>query len=225
MTSSAHESNIRLLLKAIQNLKHGDFQAAEADSIPISQALDIRLVPVGQWILHQEDLIQTFAQWREAAKENFLTQFDMNVQGTRNYLSKFAIEGRDRILFLVDSRSVGPIGHLGLTKISPASAEIDNVLRKPERLIPGLMTYCELALVQWTFRHLGISEISLQVLESNKRGVSLHRRVGFEVCERIPLRIVKDGNLTQLVRQNDSDETTVDYLLIMKTSRKDNSTI
>ncbi len=122
-------------------LKSDTLQGALANAIPILRGLDQlgQLVPVGDWILTDDELISRLALWRARAMDMFLAQFESTAAKTKVYLREYSIARDDRILFMIETEE-GFVGHIGLANIEDSTAEIDNVMRGVPAHGDGLMS-------------------------------------------------------------------------------------
>lgn len=170
-------------------LKSETLEGALANAIPIVRGVDRlgQLVPVGEWILVDDDLISRLALWRARAMDMFLAQFESTAAKTKVYLRDYSIARDDRILFLIETDE-GFVGHIGLANIEDSTAELDNVMRGVPSHGDGLMSASERALVSWAFDKLNVASLYLRVLSHNDSARSLYERDGFVTTERLPLR-------------------------------------
>ena len=83
------------------------------------------LVPIGCWALSDEELLSSFAKWRQTFMHFSFTQFTASKESTLGYLKNLSILQEDRILFAIFvGRTL--FGHIGLSNITDSKAEIDN---------------------------------------------------------------------------------------------------
>lgn len=181
----------------IHNLKKFSFDEAYAVLIPILNKENITigyLVPVGNWILKDQEKIILISLWRRRAMKMFLTQFESTYERTYEYLNNFSVKEPNRIFFLLYDINERFVGHIGLAGIDGQTGELDNIMRGLEGGVPRLIFYAELTLLDWCFKVLGISSSYLRVLSYNWLAISLHQEVGFLVHEQIPLyKVIHNG--------------------------------
>jgi RimJ/RimL family protein N-acetyltransferase len=164
-----------------------------------------RLEPVTAIDREQYPLIDLLSRWRESAKESFPTQFQVTLEGTRNWLTEKVLNVPDRILYWIRGDSDGVrLGHLGLFHLDAVakSIELDNVLRGVPRIAPGLMEAAVKTLLRWATEDLGLDDASLRVFADNTRAVRLYERCGFHVSREIPLVKLEEPGLTRWVEQS-----------------------
>ncbi len=176
--------------RSVRGRKADTRAQAEAMSLPLLQDGRIapaRLVPVGPWILDDEECIRSIRDWRERNMTMFFTQFESTREGTVQYLENLAVGDEQRILFMILDCHGSPLGHLGLLGLDESGAEVDNVMRGPQAW-SGLMLAAHRALLHWCFADLGLPECTIRVFSYNTRAIALYQRVGFAPVRRIPLR-------------------------------------
>lgn len=130
--------------------------------------------------------------WRELYKESFLSKFDVNVDRTREYVERYYVAAPNRILFLIQS-DVETAGHIGLTNITTDAAELDNVVRRPNLNVGGLMLESGVALLSWAFEELGVEEIKVRVLSNNVRARNFYQKLGFSFVDTSELKRIQHG--------------------------------
>ncbi len=168
------------------------------------------LVPVGEWILSDESKIELIRSWRQRNIRMFLTQFESTFDKTLGYLKKLSIEQNGRIFFLLYDDSDRFVGHMGIADVDGSKGELDNLMRGLDGGHPRLIYLAEVALLNWCFINLGISEIDVRVLSYNWLVLSLHEEVGYKFVENIPLmKICKDGIVFHDVTS--SEDSNVEY--------------
>lgn len=138
------------------------------------------LIPVGPWVLGEQDLLAKMTLWRESAMDMFFARFQASVSSTRDYLSTYSIAMPNRILFLVEVKGRF-VGHLGLSNVCRQNAEIDNVI-KGEQVEPRkLMTHAVERLLVWAEHSQGIKNFRLRVISTNSRAIRLYSSLGFQL--------------------------------------------
>lgn len=137
------------------------------------------LIPVGPWVLEEDDLLAKMALWRESAMDMFFARFQASVSSTRDYLSTYSLALPNRILFIIEANG-RYVGHLGLSNVGREKAEIDNVI-KGELVEPRkLMTHALERLLVWAEHSLGIKSFQLRVISTNRRAIRLYSSLGFQ---------------------------------------------
>lgn len=166
-----------------------------------------KLVPVGDWILDDKEKIELIRTWRQRTMRMFLTQFETSHEKTFDYIKNVSIAQNNRIFFLIYDTENRFIGHMGIANIDGNTGELDNLMRGIEGGDPRLVYFSEIALLDWCFRNLGISESDVRVLSYNWLVISLHEEVGYAHQEKMPLKkIIKDGiTFHDFVAESDSN--------------------
>ncbi len=157
------------------------------------------LSPVQADDINDSDVVSLLAEWRQANKDSFPTQFKVTMEGTKKWLDEQVINKSDRILFMVYSNGK-PIGHMGLALFNYhyRFCEIDNVVRGSEDA-KGIMTLALNAIIRWAFEELGLSFLSLRVFSDNARAIALYQRCGFLEVKRIPLERIEENDAVKFI--------------------------
>jgi len=177
-------------LGEVSKMKKSSFRAAKANSIPVlsHDRGAVSLVPIGPWILAEDEIIKLMAIWRADAKNMFLAQFESTEERTRNYLESLAIMDQARLLFLILLKD-DSVGHIGFANIGEFEAELDNVMKSTGLVFPGLMLETSSALLNWGFYVLGLESVFLRVTSHNAPAKRLYDRLGFMTERREPLKV------------------------------------
>ena len=182
----------------IANMKRQTFAEAEAEAIPIRDmngASMGKLVPVGGWILQDNETIELIGAWRQRFMSKFMTQFESTYDRTQYYLLNIAIAKEDRLFFMTYDEAGRLVGHLGIADVGGNSFELDNWVRGAEVGDRRFMHFVEVSLLDWCFQKLGIGESVTRVFSDNLRVIALHEEVGFSAEQTYPLRKEKNGDL------------------------------
>ncbi len=148
-----------------------------------------RLSPVTRSLVDDEALIEKFTQWRNKARNHFLTQFTATTDRTKNWLQEVILKDPTRLMLIIHSREEA-IGHYGFKGLSTDSVELDNLIRGEKGGHPQLIFYAERALLSWLFETFHVKKIYAYVLSHNFIALQLHQALGFRVTELIPLEKV-----------------------------------
>lgn len=183
--------------EVIAGMKSGNRAAAEAQALAIRNqagAVIGKLVPVGAWILEERATVELLCAWRQRFMRMFLTQFDSSYERTLGYLKNRSIGNDGCLLFLLYDETERLIGHLGLAGVDGECGELDNFMRGAEGGDPRLVYWAELALLDWSFRRLGLQRSIVQVLSYNWLVLALHEEVGYtESAQQALRKYEKDG--------------------------------
>jgi perosamine synthetase len=160
--------------------------SAGIKSVP---AGEFSLIPVGQYLLEDNDTIDLIAKWRNINANAYPTRFKADREAIKNWLQNQIISTTSRILFLVSDAQGRTIGHMGLTSIDNPlhRLEIDNVEQWEENLPPNTFSYCLKALIEWARTSMYVEGFVLRVFSSNTRAISFYRKNNFREARVIPM--------------------------------------
>ena len=147
--------------EVIALMKCDDFADADARAIPVfnSERKYVgRLIPVGNWLLNDDEKIELIRAWRQRTMRMFLTQFEATFCGTYEYLKSRAIGQEGRLLFMLYDDADKLIGHMGVTDVDESSGELGEIIRGIAGGDPRLIYFAEKALLNWCFKELEISQ-------------------------------------------------------------------
>lgn len=168
--------------------------------------------------LDSNEDVRLLSKWRKQSEWWFPAQFKVTAIGTKKWLQGRLLDTSDRFLFMIETPSGIPIGHIGLFRFnfSEKSCEIDNVIRG-EPYVPGIMTYAVHAIIAWAKKELGVKEIYLQVFSDNKKAIKLYERCGFREVNRVPMKKVVEEDRTSWleVSGNQKGERTNIYMKLL----------
>lgn len=143
------------------------------------------LKPITKYTINDFVIVDKLTKWRNNFKEHFLTQFHATNDRTLNWIKSSIINDNTKMLFIIYDKIGYPIGNLGFTKLTNINSEIDNLIKGEESTPNNIIYFAELALIDWMFSNLNISEIYGHVFSHNIAPMMLHREVGFEIIEKI----------------------------------------
>lgn len=183
--------------KILRDMKCDSWEQAYSKALRIQnmEGMQIgKLVPIGSWILNDQDKIKQMCDWRQRAMRMFLTQFMSTPERTLQYLKNLSISEPGRILFVLLDGEDHFVGHLGIADVDGQNGELDNLMRGLEGGDPRLIYYSEVCLINWCIHTLDIKRISVRVVSYNWLVIDLHEEVGFEITEKLALKKhEKDG--------------------------------
>lgn len=183
----------------LQALKMGSRSEAETLAISISRRKE-GLIPVGPWILQDRDLIEKLADWRWQNRFSFFAQFPRSFEGMYEYLDERIIDDPHRLLFMIASPSMEPIGHVGMVQRTAFQWEVDAVMKSPECRVSGVMHDAIESMMSWARHAFESREFILRVVSTNDRAIALYSRLGFQEVLRYPLmRHEFEGRIDYLV--------------------------
>ena len=192
------------------SLKKDSWNQAWNVGIELPENPNLRLVPVGEWILGHEELIEAFADWRWNARDMFFARFPRSVDSMRDYLVNVSLKKSDVILFVICDQAGSPHGHIGLTHASRNSAEIDSVMRATDVRTPGMMQDALLALEAFARDEYEIGELTLKVVSTNDRAVRLYAESGYIARRSVALNLEVNGQYSKHAEVPDN-ESNVTY--------------
>ncbi len=210
MGIDSNERNMNNPEEFILKLKKKSFDDAFLLSIDIFDEAGLpcgKLVPVGEWILDDEEKIELMKNWRKNAMRMFFAQFESTFDSTLAYLKNFSIGLKDRILFIILDGKGNFIGHIGFSNIGQKSAELDNLMRGVSGGAPRLIFNSELCALKWCFENFNVEKIIAKVISYNWLVIELHKEVGFDIEEIKSLRKFEvDGQINhETVSEQDAN--------------------
>lgn len=184
-------------------LKKTSLKDARRLSIPVDKTTD--LVPVGPWVFEGAPPFSAqMRSWRELAHSSFFYQGKPSESEYVNHLKSRVIADANRILFAI-SHEEKFCGHLGISEVLGNQANLDNVMRSPERFWPReqpLMEESIRSLANWAFDLLSVTTLRLAVRSDNSRAIALYVRCGFQQIQEFPLRLVNEGSVQNYVESS-----------------------
>ena len=169
-------------------------------------------------IVDNSEIIKSIAKWRQYYKENFLTQFKVTEDGTRNWIENQIIKQANKILFMVETTNGELIGHEGVIFFDndDSTCELDNLIKAADfRKIPGIMTYAQKTLINWLFNHLNMKKIMLRVFSDNSRTQSLHIRCGFSKIKEVRFKKEIQKDFLRHIEMSKTDREKPDKILFI----------
>ena len=192
------------IVNNLQSFKHAHFREASGAAIEIGKKT--ALVPIGNWILSEAELLESMTIWRSMNMEFFFSRFESSIESTKEYLAKYSISEKNRLLFLVMHDS-NALGHLGVSGVIGDYAEIDNVIKSPKwgqlQNAPS-MRDCIQRMMEWSNSTLGVRYFGLRVLSSNMRAIRLYSNLGFSISQSIPVIEDPKSDWGSLIEAKDS---------------------
>jgi RimJ/RimL family protein N-acetyltransferase len=140
----------------------------------------------------EEASIEVLAKWRRKTAEWFPAQFEVTLDGTREWLKKAVLDQKDRILFWVFDSTGSRIGHVGLFRLSldQRHIEIDNIVRGESTADKEIMACALTELLRWQKTELNIGKSYLRVFSDNQAALKLYQKLKYEEVQRVPLKCV-----------------------------------
>ena len=177
-----------------------------------------KLVPIGNWALQDDELLNSFANWRKTFMRFFLKQFTASKESTQGYLKNLSIGQSNRIFFAIYVNEI-LFGHIGLSNITESKAELDNIIRGVSGGHKDLIYFSEKTLLNWAFATLKVNTIDAQVMSKNFMALSLHERFGFKLKERNFLKkVVRESSISfEICEENIATEKL--FLDVVEVSR------
>jgi hypothetical protein len=159
-------------------------------------------------------VINKLTEWRNKASRHFLSSFHATEERTKIWLSNQVLNKTNKLLFLIypDSNFAG---HLGFTNLNDDSAELDNLIRGESTGHPELILFTEFAIMDWLFTNLDISYVHARVLYRNIMAMLIHKKVGFEINNKIYLKEIVEENETRFIEAADKEinEKIFEYII------------
>jgi len=206
--------------KTLQDFKSPTHKEALLDSIRVPGNPKIILVPIGSWILVNEELIKKFAHWRAASSSMYYSQFPESTESMRNYLTTHSVRNSSYLLFMIEGKDSEPLGHMGIKSLRSDYAEVDSVMKSPRQTARGLMDRCLTSLIDFAKNDLGVKELRLEVVSKNNRAIDLYLRNDFIETHRFPLQRVQIGESISHRKVN-SEDANVDFFALTMSRKLD----
>jgi perosamine synthetase len=158
-------------------------------------------LPIGNYFENQQRLIEKLMEWRETFYYVYPTRFKVTKEGTTKWLKSTVIENDDRLLFLVINTSGDYIGNIGLLKIGENQYELDNLIKDKNKSIASskILAAAIQEIENFAYHELGITELELRTLESNKVAQLFLARIGYKEFNRYGLKNIGSGDEINLV--------------------------
>lgn len=182
----------RLNFLSIENEVERLFQFIKAASSPTAtwncalkvchEDRDEWLLPVTEWHRGSTRLASTISQWRNFHADAFFPAFLTSPEKTVDWLASSVLEEKQRLLFLVEDRQHGTVGHIGLWLRDGWRLEIDNVVKSPDCSKRGVMSRALTSLAQWCEDNLPVEDLFLRVLGTNSHAISFYKSNHFVAC-------------------------------------------
>lgn len=209
----------------LNSLKKTYLKDARRLSIPVDKTTD--LVPVGPWVFEGAPPFSAqMRSWRELAHTAFFYQAKPSESEFRDHLNSRVIADGNRILFAISHEGKFG-GHLGISEALGNQANLDNVMRSPERLWPReppLMEESIRSLASWAFDCLAVTQLRLEVRSDNGRAIALYTRCGFQQIQELPLRLVNEGSFQNYIESSPENSNTKLLKLVFERSSNPPST-
>jgi RimJ/RimL family protein N-acetyltransferase len=175
-------------------------------------------------ISDNSEIIRFITKWREYYKENFLSQFPVSEERTKNWLQNQVINKDNRILFIIQTPDGKLAGHIGVIffEVDENTCEIDNVVKSADCNIPGLMYHALKTLNNFLFNSLKIKKIFLRVFSDNIKAKNLYLACGFSKTKEIKLKRVVHGDTIKYIEIPEEINEPYDRILdIMEVLREE----
>jgi ribosomal protein S18 acetylase RimI-like enzyme len=217
-------SNKEEIISYLKNIKNGgvkfslDILNDEGEKIGILEPI------VDSKIADNSGIVRFIKKWREYYRENFLTQFKVTKEGTKNWLENQVIKQNNKMLFMVKTTGGKLIGHEGVIffEEDESTCELDNLVKAIDCKIPGIMTYAAKTLIEWLFDHLNMKKIFLKVFSDNLKAQDLYLRCGFSKTKEIGLKREIQKGFLRYVAISKTDNQLPDKILFVMKLKKEN---
>lgn len=200
MKKGKDNSSKKRIIRIFTNLKQ---EKEDEDASPLIPVYDKKkfiayLRIISSSSLNNPQDIKNLASWRNKHNWWFPAQFKATLDGTKRWLENLLLNQRDRLLFMLETPSGAPFGHMGFFRFDfkNNSCEVDNIVRG-KNLIHGGMTPSLKTLINWAFSVLKVRSVYLKTYFDNERAIRLYKRCGFEIVKKIPLKKIIEGNMTR----------------------------
>jgi len=148
----------------------------------------VELIPIDG----SEESIKLMTKWRNDNMDFFYSEFKSTNIKTKKWFSEIYLPDPNRILFFIIYKNE-KIGHVGIFDFNEEkkSITLDNFVREADKGERGLMILVELAILKLCFYELKLEKVFVDLFESNSQANLLHKRCGFKIIKKIPLKKIK----------------------------------
>ena len=125
----------------------------------------------------------------------FYTKFQSTEERTRKWFNDIYLPDNTRVLFFIMYKNE-KIGHAGIFNYNEEenSVTLDNFVREPTKGERGLMDLVELSIMKFSFVKLEVQKILVDLFGDNIQANLLHKRCGFKIVKKIPLKKINVNN-------------------------------
>lgn len=152
--------------------------------------------PITADILHDEDSMRMFMEWRIANDHAFPRQTRITLETTHRWFKDALIGRPDRILFWVNSPNGERIGTIGLGNFNfeDSSFYVESAMRGSSRF-SGAVTAVFRSIMNVAFYKLGMSVAWGNLFADNQGAIRMNLNAGMKFVGVIPLKrvILEDG--------------------------------
>lgn len=161
--------------------------------------------PVTIKTISDETIIKKLTDWREIHKKCFFTQFDSTTARTKKWLQEIIVPDDSKILFIIHDADGIPIGNYGLRNITESSAELDNLLIGDSKKHGPLILAAMKSFINWAFSEFHFQYLTAAIFSQNDPVIFLHKKMGFLITNRIPVRKIERPDMIQYLPTLDED--------------------
>ena len=131
------------------------------------------LVPISEFYVDDDALIETLGQWAEEKNYTFPVQFKVTRESTKRWLKQNILADPGRILFLVTNTMNIPIGHLGFIDCinDDQNMWMANLLRGEDDIDSGVMGRAVNSMLIWAYKTIRPERINCRVLAGNEKAI------------------------------------------------------
>ena len=207
----------------ILSMKKSTFNDALESSLrvfDINKSSIGKLVPVGEWLLTDELVLQKITDWRRRFNRMFPTRTSVDSSTTKKYIKNTYVKNNDSIFFLIFTESEELVGHIGLCSLNEKSYELVNLMRGISGGDSDLIYLAEVCLVKFGFGLAGHNECHVEIMSYNWIVRELHEKVGFKKISSWPL-FKQDDSTGIRHHKVEISEKNVDYTIDVMSVNKD----
>lgn len=139
------------------------------------------------------EIIPLITKWKkENPSISASRMINITEQMTQEWITKFVLLRKDRLLFMIQDINYRYIGYIGYSSFNffKKQCQIDAVLRGQKNLLPGIMGMSIKTLLYFGFNKLLLENILISTDPNNLRAYNLFQKIGFKQFDRVPLKLI-----------------------------------
>ncbi len=170
------------------------------------------------------EIIQLITKWKiQNPSISASIMQEITCDMTRQWIKKYLLERQDKLIFLIQDLMGNYLGYMGVATFDfkNRTLQLDSACRGVKNVIPGLMTFVAKSLILFSYGILKVNDIVGTATDANPYIKSWHQRIGYEIYDRIPLKLIKVSKIQQRWIQDSSLTTNIErYSIKVKINKQ-----